>query len=629
MSRARQPHEGRDKSEVAWRLSLAVLAVVYFASAGRFVLGGDNGEFASIFALGGVPHPSGYPAYALYLRAMSWMPGVSAAHGAALATCVIGVGAVAAVRAACRSWGASPLSSSLTALVIGLSPLMWTMGTHAEVFALHALLAASILYVAGPECPLAFGRRAFLLGLLAGLGLSNNHSIVTVAPLGIFAAFRVVKDSESSKRSFALGIAGLVLGLSTYLHLLLTARGAPGVPLRWGETGELAGLWHHFLRADYGTTQLAISDDGASAFAHIARMALEIAVNLRYVPVLFALVGIRTMLAQSSARTSEKSASASGITFTPKRLHETTVKLEAVTAPGKRRSSKTPPLPPLYGGVWLATWLLAGPVFVGLFNLPLEGLATIIVERFYLLPMVLLCVPISRGIDRVVGERISAVEIYSPLTVAVLSLGVVVGLEPVREHHREDVERYLVNSLNTVTPGSVILGTGDHRVYGFHYVRHVLGVRSDVTYIDVLLLNYPWYRARIERELGVELAGVGGGSVNSVEMASALHQTGRSIYLTNRFSEAIVTQAPNYPVGTLIRIGPPPSPPDLEALNASVAAGYTYPESSPHDPDGWAAAVEAEYTRPWRVLEQYYESVGDTESAERCRSRGVVIPRSQ
>ena len=612
-----------------WRLALAVLALVYFASAGRFVLGGDNGEFASIFALGGVPHPSGYPAYSLYLRAMSWVPGVSAAHGAALATCFIGVGAVAVIRGACQAWGASPLSSTLTALVIGLSPLMWTMSTHAEVFALHALLAASVLYVAGPGCRLTLGRRAFLLGLLAGLGLSNNHSLVTIAPLGLFAAYRVVRNSDSASRALALGVGGLALGLSTYLYLFLAARGAPGVDLQWGTTGDLAGLWHHFIRGDYGTTQLAISDGGSSTLAHVTRLLIELTVNLRYFPMVLALIGLQTMLTPWGARAALKSASASGAASTPKPLHETTVRMEAAREPSNTGSVRQPALPPSYGPVWLLTWLCAGPVFVGCFNLPLEGLATIIVDRFYLLPMVLLCVPIARGFDQLMGRRTSALEIYSPLMVAVLSLGVVVGLEPVREHHREDVELYLINTLETVAPESVILGTGDHRVYGFHYVRHVLGVRPDVIYVDVLLLSYPWYQARIEAELGRELEGVGVRSVNTVEMASDLYAAGHSIYLTNRFSEAIVTQAPNYPIGTLIRIGAPPGPADLETLNASVANSYTYPRSAPHDPNGWAAAVEAEYTRPWRVLEEYYDSIGDTESAARCRNRGVVIPRSQ
>ena len=611
-----------------WRLSLCAVAIIYLASAGRFVLGGDNGEFAAVFALGGVPHPSGYPAYALYLQVMSWVPGVSAAHGAALATCLIGVAAVAALRAACRAWGASAVSSSLTALVLGLSPLMWIMGTHAEVFALHAFLAASILFVAGPACPWSQVRRAFVIGLLAGLGLSNNHSLVTVAPLGLFAAFCVVRDAERRVLAAGLGLAGLAAGLSPYGYLYGLARQEPSAAFQWGDAGNWAGLLHHFLRADYGTTQLAISDEGASAFAHIVRMSSDIAAHLHFIPVLFAFVGLYTMLIGSSDRERRISASSSGAALQPRRLHETTVRMEAVK-PKKKRRVALEPLPPGYGIAWLITWLCAGPVFIGLFNLPLEGLATLIVERFYLLPLVLLSVPIARGVDQLFGPRLQNAEVHAPLIIGVLSLAVVVGLEPVREHHRSDVELYLTNSLETAAPGSVILGTGDHRIYGFHYVQNVLGVRPDVVYIDVSMLLYPWYRARIERELGSALVGVSDGNVNTVQLASQLYEEGHGVYLTNRFSEAIVSQAPTYPVGTLIRVGPAPPPEELEALNASVAGSYTYPSTAPHDPDGWAASVERDYTRPWRVLAQTYERLGDHEAADRCRNWRILIPQSR
>lgn len=611
-------------SKYVWPLALCALAAVYLATSGRFVLGGDNGEFATIFATGGVPHPSGYPAFALYLRAMSWLPSVSPAHGSALATALLGIAAVVMVRAACRAWGASIQASTLTAVTIGLSPLMWKLSTHAEVFALHALLAAGILRVTGPSARLSASRRAFLLGLLAGLGLANNHSLVTIAPLGFYGAYRVLTESSRRLRDVGLALGGLLLGLSPYLYLVVVARSGSDV-IMWGDTSTVSGLLHHFLRADYGTTQLAISEEGSSALAHISRMFVELAKNLYYVPLAFGLVGIGTLFgARRNRRDASGLASASNKVL---RLHESTVRVERTqlsqTAVGRR-----PTLPFGHGLAWLLTWICAGPIFVGMFNLPLEGLATVVVERFYLLPMVLLCVPIARGIDRVLEGRLQAVEVYSPLCIGLLSLFIVTGLDSVRDHHREDVEYYLLNSLETVEPDSVILGTGDHRIYGFHYVQRVLHQREDVTYIDPLLLNYPWYQARIEQRLGLPLAGVSGGLVNTVELAQGLYSAGRSIYLTNRFSNAIVQSAPNYPIGTLIRIGAPPPPARLEAINASVASNYRYPADAPADLDGWAAAVNAEYTRPWRVMAQTYERMGDLESAERCRNHSVVIRRS-
>ncbi|MFT6396162.1 MAG: hypothetical protein ACJAYU_000905 [Bradymonadia bacterium] len=592
------------------------------ATSARFVLGGDNGEFATMFATGGVPHPSGYPAFAVYLRLMSWMPGVSPAHGAAISTAILGIAAVVMVRAACRAWGASLQSSTLAAVTFGLSPLMWKLSTHAEVFALHALLAASILRVTGPSARLSLSRRALLLGLLAGLGLANNHSLVTIAPLGFYGAYRVLIESPQRLRALGLALGGMCLGLSPYLYLVLVARSGADV-LVWGDTSTASGLLHHFLRADYGTTQLAISEESSSALAHISRLLVELAKNLSYVPVVFIVIGVATLFGARRSRPNPGLGLASASVKAP-RLHESTVRED--TRPSTTSVGRRPALPMGHGVAWLLTWICVGPLFIGMFNLPLEGLATIVVERFYLLPMVLLCVPLARGIDRVLEGQLRAVEVYSPVCIGLLSLFIVTGLDHVRDHHRGDVESYLLNSLNTVEPDSVILGTGDHRIYGFHYVQRVLHQREDVTYIDPLLLNYQWYRSQIEELLGMELVGISEGSVNSVELAEGLYQAGRSIYLTNRFSNAIVQGAPNYPIGTLIRIGAPPSPARLEAMNVSVAANYRYPSGEATDPDGWAASVNAEYTRPWRVLAQAYESMGDFEAAERCRNHGVIIP---
>ena len=70
-------------------LSLVILAI-YLWLAPSFISDGDNAEFSTLSVTGGVAHPPGYPLYVLYLRAMSWLPGSSGAHTAALATAILG-----------------------------------------------------------------------------------------------------------------------------------------------------------------------------------------------------------------------------------------------------------------------------------------------------------------------------------------------------------------------------------------------------------------------------------------------------------------------------------------------------------------------------------------------------------
>src|SRR5436853_7877150 len=69
-------------------LGLAVL-IAYVWLAPTHVVAGDNAEFATLGAVGGRAHPSGYPLYVLWLRAWSYLPLGSAAERANVATALL------------------------------------------------------------------------------------------------------------------------------------------------------------------------------------------------------------------------------------------------------------------------------------------------------------------------------------------------------------------------------------------------------------------------------------------------------------------------------------------------------------------------------------------------------------
>lgn len=564
----------------------ALSLLLYVLTAAQTVLGGDNGEFATVAARGGVPHPSGYPLYALYLRAMSWLPGV-AAHAAALATCVIGGAAVTMVYHAGRAWGAAVFGASLAASGFAFARIPWLMATHAEVFALHALLAASIIMASGPVSPVRGLRRVGVLALLAGFGISNNHSLVTLAPLGLWGAILGVREvqaaGESAVRAWAkglgLGIAALAVGLLPYLSLMAQADNEIWA---WGNTGSWSGLLHHFLRRDYGTFSLAISDNGATAFQHVAALLQTLTSELHGVLWIVVLAG---------------------------------------TAHGLFRAPRPRCID---AAVYLVTWLLCGPIFIARFNLPLTGLSEHVVERFYLLPFTLLCVPLAVGWDQLLRRRANDLYVLLPLAVAIACLGVFRHLDQVREHHAPYMEEYLVNTLRSMPPDGVLLGRGDHEVFGFLYVQEVLGERQDVTYLNAPLLAYDWYREHAEARLGFALQGANEERIDSLLVASSILMNGRPLAMTQAVGDRIPQVLPTYPVGTLVRVLPPdarlPSPPELEAEHTRLMRHYDVSERLPWDPTGWGAYVYQNYARPWRSLADIYTAMGLDEDAERCRT---------
>jgi hypothetical protein len=151
----------------------AAAFATYFATASAHLVGGDNAEFVTIFANGGVAHPSGYPLYCILLRLCTWMPG-GAVLGSSRVSAVLGSLSIAMLYRACRAWGASPGASLIATASCALSPLAWRLATMAEVFALNAFLASLILYFTAPGVTVAPLRRALLLAVLAGLAISSR-----------------------------------------------------------------------------------------------------------------------------------------------------------------------------------------------------------------------------------------------------------------------------------------------------------------------------------------------------------------------------------------------------------------------------------------------------------------------
>jgi hypothetical protein len=285
---------------------LTPLAALYASTATPYVLGEDNGEFCALFAGGGVAHPTGYPLYTLLLRAFSWLPVDTPVRGAALVTAAIGLAAVGLLYGACRAWGAGMGASALAALVYGTAPLAWDLATKAEVFALNAALVAAIALVGAPSGPVRGVGRAAWTGLLLGFGLSNHHSVVLLAPLIASSAAAAVREAPRRAAAAATFAAGLLAGLLPYATLPFAAR-ASGAAWVWGDVTTPAGLAHHFLRRDFGTTQLAVGGTEPARLENLAALARTLLVDLRWIP---ALVGLGVLVvAPIRARGTRRSSS--------------------------------------------------------------------------------------------------------------------------------------------------------------------------------------------------------------------------------------------------------------------------------------------------------------------------------
>ena len=555
----------------------------YASTASRFALGGDNGEFATLLATGGAAHPPGYPLFVLLLRALRWIPAASAAHAAALITAFVAAVATFTLMRACRAWGCSQATAAVVSAFYACSPLAWHLATHAEVFSLNALIAGVIVLLAAPTPPVRGLSRVGLLGLAAGLGLSNHHSIVLLAPLGLFGAWSAMRESKRPAASAAIGVGGLVAGLVPYLWLLGAANRSPW---SWGDTGSLASLFFHMRRGEYGTTRLALSGLDPEPIPHLWAFARSLVAGLFGLPIVAALVAVFNALRPSS---------------TPKHPD---------------RASRL---------ALAAAAIFAGPVFISRFNIHLAGVGIGVAERFYLLPMFLTAILSGLALNPLIG-RLARRFRFAPwgIVLAAASLQTSQALPRIAVAHRPDVEAYARNVLVLAPPRAILVGDGDQRLGAFCYARYALGLRPDVEYIDARMLLAAWYRHRVSAAIGVPLPEPVERSLGIAKVTAVLLSTGRPVFFTDQVHPAPFEAFPSYPIGPLIRVLSPGSTvPDLVSLleeNLQVSKRLELAHDPPPQ-DSWGASLYEDYARPYLTLKGAFARAGDRPRFERCWSQ--------
>lgn len=566
---------------------VGVATCTYLFTACPYVLGGDNGEYATLFATGGVAHPPGFPLYVLLLRALRFVPAQSPAHGAALITATLGAAAVFATARACRAFGASNGATAVATAAFASSALLWKLSTHAEVFAPSALAAGAILALSGPECRLRGERRAAALGLVAGLGLSLHPSLVLFAPSGLFAFAASVRESKSGSRAVLLGLAALVVGLSPYVALLETARHAdPQVSWVWGNVHDLPTLWSHFRRADYGTLSLSLRGGKPAPWVHVPRFFAHAVRELLGLPIV-AIAVVAALLVPRFGRTLD--------------------------------SSRRVPL-----AVLLATFIFVGPAFVAAFNRPLTDVGPSIVERFYLLPLVPLTVLGAVGLDLLLPSLIDGA---AALALAPLTLGAGFALSAVdeREASRPSVEFYVENVLGSLPDAAVVFGSSDYRFGGFLYASRALKLRPDIAFVSPRLLNAPWYRVETSRRIGVAIDPPHGNPPDMTPLIATLLRAGRPVALAGANGTRLAPSFVTYPLGAVVRVFLPgssaPAPAELEQANLDVFSRFRLESTAPASSDDWPALVALDYATPWLTLADAFTAFAEPDRAATCRAR--------
>jgi hypothetical protein len=251
-----------ERPDPAPRVAAAVALLgglaLYLPGAAPSVQGGDSGEFQFVAYILGIPHPPGYPFYALFGKLWTLLlPFGEIARRMNLMSAVFAAAALAALAwsaaRAYRAGGAGPIAGLVAGLVAALwlavVPTWWSQATIASVrpptgFFVAAVLAALASFAVPPAArrrPVGrwrrHGRKAEAAGpaspaplyaaaALFGLGLTHHISLYTLAPP--VALFVLVAAPGLVLRGAVLGRTLLAGALPLLLYAYLPLRSAMG-----------------------------------------------------------------------------------------------------------------------------------------------------------------------------------------------------------------------------------------------------------------------------------------------------------------------------------------------------------------------------------------------------------------
>ena len=450
--------------------SAGVLATYLLTLAPGVVWAGagiDSGDLVAAVAVGGVPHPTGYPTLMLLGLAIRAIPlgdlalRLNVLTALAAAGSLIPLGLLAA-RLRPRAGTAMPLPEAAAGAAVltlyGMAPLVWSNAIVTEVYALASLLLWSALYAAvraRAQQATSGGRTrwAAAAGVLLGLGVGAHLTVALGGPALAAVLLGHRPRSREAWRLAALAAVGFAAGCAVYVYLPIAAALDP--PINWGAPTTPERFWA-VVSGEIYRSRLGGSDLGAAA-AKAAWLLGELVRQLTWV--------LLPLLAIGGASLTRRHGWAALATVW------LTVSTLAFGALYSTRDDQVFILPAL---AVAAVWSVVGVDAVG--RIASAG---------------------GPSTRRLVAAMIPTV---------LITTAVIRGTELAPEISMRDATHaaaFAHAALAQAETGSVLVTEDDRATFPLWYARYAPGGRKDVTIVDRRLLQFAWYRETLERQAAI------------------------------------------------------------------------------------------------------------------------------
>ena len=455
-------------SNQPWRLTPALAAavgglsfVVYYMTMAPGLQFIDSGELATVAALLGIAHPTGYPLFTLIGWLFAHLPLGGAVifrlNMMAAALCAAGASVwfldFRRVILLCRLRDGTErlacAAASSAALMLAFSRTYWSQALEIEVYPLHLLLSGLIvLTFLRANFPLEGERvgigRWYGFAFAVGLGFANHMSTILLAP-ALLAMFFLRKGAGGETWKLLAKMAVPFVGaLTIYLYLPIRASQSPA--LNWGNVVTPERFLWHVSGKQYRVWMFSSIDAAWKQFSYFLD---GLPGEFTFAGLLLSIVGIV-------------------LTFRAKRSIGTGILL-----------------------------FFLGCIAYAV-NYDIHD-----IDSYFLLAYIAEAMAASVGIAalaRALQGRIALPPALGTALVLLLPLiPLVANWRQVDEHSDHLVEDYTANMFASLPPNAVVLSyQWDYWVAAAYYVQDVDSTRRDVLVIDKELLRRSWYLKQLE-----------------------------------------------------------------------------------------------------------------------------------
>ncbi len=299
-----------DPSHLAPALAVGVVAFVLARVA---LLPGvtfwDTGEFQVVGPVMGTAHPTGFPTYVLlgWLASVVFAPfGDPAFRMNLLSAVCLGVAAAVTVDLV-RTLTRSVALGVAGGLALALTPIAWSIGTHADPHVLHLTLVAILLRLLvgwddrvrgegrswsarDPHADRWLVASAVVFGLAVG-----NHSLTLLLALPVGLYVLAVEPGIVRRPRLILGCLVALVATIVIVYLELPLRAGPfRAPLVYGRPETWEGFWYVVLAEQFrGSLQNPLGDIAGKVAALVRLTVAEFGILAPVIPIAFVITALR------------------------------------------------------------------------------------------------------------------------------------------------------------------------------------------------------------------------------------------------------------------------------------------------------------------------------------------------